>query len=60
MSFPKSPSATIEGIPFGWDIQQGICSFGDHPAVMIWLDTTLAHLMDGMQKMVGTERYLLS
>jgi diguanylate cyclase (GGDEF)-like protein len=60
MSSPKSPTAIIEGIPFVWEPEHGTCSMGDQPALMMWINSTLAHMMDGMQKMVGTERFLLS
>nr|WP_255216629.1 STAS domain-containing protein [Pseudenhygromyxa sp. WMMC2535] len=32
----------------------------EHPSMMLWVETTIAGLMQGMQRMVGTERFNLS
>ncbi len=57
---PTPPSATIEGVDCQWDVEKGTCDLGGFPVALMWIDSTLAHLMEGVQKMVGTERYLLS
>ena len=50
----------VSGINIQWDINQGTCSFENLPVAMMWLDTTLAGLMSGVQAMVGTERFALA
>ena len=60
----KGPSASskirVSGINVAWDTVQGTCTFEDLPVVMMWVDTTLAGLMSGVQAMVGTERFFLT
>ena len=56
----KPPTAVVEGISCVWDVENGICNLGGKPVALMWIDSTLAHLMSGVQKMVGTERFLLS
>jgi two-component system, cell cycle sensor histidine kinase and response regulator CckA len=50
----------VSGIEIEWHPQRGICTFGDLPVAMMWVDTTLAGLMSGVQAMVGTERFVLA
>ena len=50
----------LDGLTCVWDTEQGTCSLGGKPFVGMWLDSTVARLMDGMQRMVGAERYLLA
>ena len=50
----------VAGINIQWDINQGTCTFENLPVAMMWVDTTLAGLMSGVQSMVGTERFALA
>ncbi|HXZ43713.1 MAG TPA: PAS domain S-box protein, partial [archaeon] len=50
----------VAGINIEWHPQRGTCTFGELPVAMMWVDTTLAGLMSGVQTMVGTERFLLA
>jgi len=50
----------VSGIDVQWDVGSGCCTFEKLPVTMMWVDTTLAGLMSGVQAMVGTERYLLA
>jgi len=43
-----------------WNTKVGTSSFEDLPVAMMWVDTTLAGLMSGVQAMVGTERFGLA
>ncbi|MFZ5450813.1 MAG: PAS domain S-box protein [Thermodesulfobacteriota bacterium] len=50
----------VSGIHLEWHPQRGTCTFGEMPVVMMWVDTTLAGVMSGVQAMVGTELFLLA
>jgi two-component system, cell cycle sensor histidine kinase and response regulator CckA len=55
-----SPSVHVAGIDIEWDPKAGVCAFADLPVAMMWVDSTLAGLMSGVEAMVGTERFLLA
>ena len=50
----------VAGINIDWQPDSGTCAFEGQPVAMMWVDTTLAGLLSGVQAMVGTERYLLA
>jgi PAS domain S-box-containing protein len=50
----------LSGIDIAWDVEKGTCSFEKLPVAMMWVDTTLAGLMSGLQAMVGAERFSLA
>ena len=50
----------VSDIQIAWDLQTGTCSFEKLPVAMMWVDSTLAGLMAGVQAMVGTERFELA
>ena len=50
----------ISDIEIKWDTNQGVCTFENLPVAMMWIDTTLAGFMAGVQAMVGTERFGLA
>lgn len=50
----------VSGINVEWNVNKGTCTFEKLPVAMMWVDTTLAGLMSGVQAMVGTERFLLA
>lgn len=50
----------VSGISIEWQRDRGTCTFEKLPVAMLWLDTTLASLFSGVQKIVGTKRYLLA
>lgn len=50
----------VSGIKIQWDSEHGTCSFEGFPVAMMWVDTTLAGLMSGVQAMVGEERFGLA
>ncbi len=50
----------VSGIDIRWDIARGTCTFAGAPMVMMWVDTTLAGLLAGVQAMVGTQRFSLA
>ena len=56
----EANSIRVAGINIEWHPQQGTCTFDKLPVVMMWVDTTLAGLLSGVQAMVGTERFLLA
>ncbi|MFO1417225.1 MAG: PAS domain S-box protein [Methylotetracoccus sp.] len=58
---PAVPDAIkASNIDIVWDHAQGTCTFGGLPVAMMWVDTTLAGLLSGVQAMVGTERFALA
>ena len=57
---PETQKIRVSGIDMEWSPQHGTCTFEKLPAAMMWVDTTLAGLMSGLQAMVGTTRFLLA
>jgi PAS domain S-box-containing protein len=55
-----SPSVHVSGIDIEWSPEAGVCAFAELPVAMMWVDSTLAGLMSGVEAMVGTERFLLA
>jgi rsbT co-antagonist protein RsbR len=50
----------VQQVQFSWDAEQGLfCVFG-LPTLAIWVDSSVAGLMQGMQRMVGTDRFNLA
>ena len=52
--------ARVLGIELGWEPGRGACKFDGLPVAMMWIDSTLAGMMQGFQSMVGTPRFLLA
>jgi len=50
----------VSDINIEWNAKEGTCTFANLPVAMMWIDTTLAGLMSGVQAMVGTERFGLA
>ncbi len=50
----------VSGINIKWHPKHGTCTFENLPVAMMWIDTTLAGLMAGVQAMVGTDRFGLA
>ena len=50
----------VSGINVEWTTNHGTCTFENLPVAMMWIDTTLAGLMSGVQAMVGTKRFGLA
>ena len=50
----------VSGISMEWNPERGTCTFDNLPVAMMWVDTTLAGLMSGVQAMVGTQRFALA
>ena len=57
---PKSKQIQVSDINIDWNVKQGTCNFENLPVALMWVDTTLAGLMSGVQSMVGTERFGLA
>ena len=56
----QSEQIQVSDINIEWNVKQGTCNFESLPVAMMWIDTTLAGLMSGVQSMVGTERFSLA
>ncbi|MBZ8179828.1 PAS domain-containing protein [Oscillatoria salina] len=56
---PTNPQITLEGVHIEWHPQQGLL-LENKSILMMWINSTLARLMAGMQAMVGTERFSLA
>ncbi|MBW4574005.1 MAG: PAS domain S-box protein [Aphanothece sp. CMT-3BRIN-NPC111] len=50
----------VSGYDIEWNSVQGTCTALNLPVVLMWIDTTLASLMAGIQAMVGTQRFALA
>ena len=59
---PPAPANSIEvaGIRMDWDLARGRFAFEGLPTLMMWVDSTLASLMSGLESMVGPERFALA
>jgi two-component system, cell cycle sensor histidine kinase and response regulator CckA len=57
---PQSEKIQVSEINVQWQSKKGICTFDGLPVAMMWVDTTLAGVMSGVQSMVGTERFGLA
>ena len=53
-------SITVQGVTFSWEPSVGLFRVFDMPVMTLWIETTLAGMMQGMQRMVGTERFNLA
>jgi rsbT co-antagonist protein RsbR len=56
----KDPRIEVEGNEFRWAIDRSLLLIGGGPSLAIWIESSLAGLMSGMQQMVGTERFNLA
>jgi PAS domain S-box-containing protein len=56
----QSPKIAVSGITIAWQPGEGTCTFEGLPVAMMWVDTTLKGLMEGVRAMVGTKRYQLA
>lgn len=56
----QQPRIEVLGVPIAWQLDQGTCTFLEAPVATMFVAPTLAGLMSGFQKMVGTERFFLA
>ncbi len=56
----ERPRIVIGDVDFEWDREQGMMLVMGSPVVCMWIETTMAGLMAGLQKMVGTERFAIA
>lgn len=54
------PAIQVSGSQLVWDVSRGTLAIQQAPAIVLWLDSTLAGLMAGFHAMVGTERFALA
>lgn len=54
------PSITVLGAQFAWEPDVGLFRVFGLPTFTLWIESTLAGMMQGMQRMVGTERFNLA
>lgn len=54
------PKIQVAGVDFEWDPANGLMLIWGKPVVCMWLETTMAGLLSGLQKMVGPERFRLA
>jgi rsbT co-antagonist protein RsbR len=50
----------VGGISIAFDLQTGVQRFGGLPVVTFWIDSSMAGLIAGLHRMVGTERFNLA
>ena len=58
--FKKEDRIQVSDVDIKWDTRQGLCTFENLPVAMMWIDTTLAGFLSGVQAMVGTKRFGLA
>ncbi|MDC0748617.1 STAS domain-containing protein [Polyangium mundeleinium] len=56
----ERPKISVDGVDFEWDRENGRILVWGNPALLMWIETTLAGLMVGIHKMVGTERFVIA
>jgi rsbT co-antagonist protein RsbR len=54
------PQITIDGVQFAWDRERDLFLISGMPAVGLLIESTLAHLLAGVERMVGSERFALT
>jgi rsbT co-antagonist protein RsbR len=59
-STDHSPQIEVLGVPIEWQLDAGTCTFQGAAVATMFVNPTLAGLMAGFQKMVGTERFFLA
>ncbi len=57
---PVEEGICVSDINIEWKPDEGLCTFEKLPIAMMWINSTLASLMSGVQAMVGTERFRLA
>lgn len=56
----EHPRISVEGNEFVWDGDAGLLLISGGPSLAIWIESSMAGLMRGVQQMVGTERFNLA
>jgi diguanylate cyclase (GGDEF)-like protein/PAS domain S-box-containing protein len=59
----KTPAGTqmaATDIDIAWQADAGTCTLHGLPVALMWVDSTLAGLMAGLNAMVGTQRFVLA
>jgi rsbT co-antagonist protein RsbR len=56
----ERPKITVEGVDFEWDRVNSQMLIWGRPVACMWIETTLAGLMNGLLQMVGPERFMLA
>ncbi|WP_272417445.1 STAS domain-containing protein [Polyangium jinanense] len=51
---------SVGGIDVEWDAEKGVCTWAGSPAVTMWTKSSIAGLLSGFHRMVGTERFRLA
>ncbi len=52
--------AIVSDVNIRWNVKEGTTTFEDLPVIMMWIGSSLAGLMSGVQSMVGTKRFFLA
>jgi rsbT co-antagonist protein RsbR len=60
MNASVKPSIHVGGVDIEYDEPAGMQRWTGSPAVSMWLETSVAGLLSGFQRMVGTERFNLA
>jgi rsbT co-antagonist protein RsbR len=56
----EHPKIVVSGVEFEWDTKSGLFCVWGQPVVAMWITSTMAGFMSGLQRMVGTERFGLA
>ncbi len=47
----------VAGVELEYDLETGVHRWAGNPSLALWLESSVAGLMSGLQRMVGTERF---
>src|SRR5262245_19208524 len=55
-----NPKITVRGVEFEWDQSRGLMLAWGMPVLCLWIQTTMAGMMSGLQKLIGAELFRLT
>lgn len=56
----ENPKIHVSGLDFEWDLENGAFLIQGNKTVSMWIESTMAGFMSGLNRMVGTERFNLA
>ncbi len=56
----ENPKFHVSGLNFEWDLEKGAFLVQGNPTVCMWIESTMAGFMSGLNRMVGTDRFNLA
>ncbi len=56
----ENPKFRVSGLSFEWDLEKGALLVEGNATVCMWIESTMAGFMTGLNRMVGTDRFNLA